>query len=184
MRVGPVELTRLGAKYRALAELRRAGAPDESDADRARLRAVAAEFPGALRELDTLPTDELDARAAALDVAAAGGAVAPWMLWLHAYHALMRAALRVKRASAGVGVNRPRGMPARGGLSEQALAELAAEAGLPLDERFVADVLAPPHGRLNVVVFARLGALFGERPRAIWDTLFPPRAGRRDYRGD
>ena len=74
-------------------ELRRLGAPDAEAEDRARLRALANEFPGALRELDTLPTDEIVRRATALE----SGAHEPWMDWLGDFHDLMRIALEVKR---------------------------------------------------------------------------------------
>src|SRR4051812_9379411 len=74
-------------------ELRRLGAPDELASDRARLRALANEFPGALRELDPLPTDEIARRAAALE----SGARESWMDWLGDFHDLMRVALEVKR---------------------------------------------------------------------------------------
>lgn len=46
----------LARKYRALLALRAAGEPARA------LRTLAAEFPGALRELDELPTAELERR--------------------------------------------------------------------------------------------------------------------------
>lgn len=150
----------LARKYRTLATLRRAGAPDELAGDRAKLRAVAAEFPGALRELDTLPTEEIDRRAEAL----ASGASEPWMDWLCDFHAVMRTALGVKRA-----------------LPDQAAALQAARAD-GLDAGFVAAVEAPPHGRIMVVVFDRLAEMHGVPSKQIWDTLFPPRKGERGYR--
>lgn len=132
-------------------ELRAAAAHgDDADA-RAQLRAFAAEWPGALRELDTLPTDEIARRARAC----ADGDDEPWMAWMARYHALMRAALAIRRGD---------------------------DAG-DIDDEFARAVRQPRHGRLNVVVFARLASEFGVDARAIWDALFP-RRGRapRRYR--
>jgi hypothetical protein len=180
--IGPLELGALARKYRVMGELRRAlpahavagvedePLPDETPEQKGELRQFAAEFPGALRELDTLASDEIDRRRAALEHAAAGGAVEPWMEWMHAYHALMRAALAVKRALA------------RGPLDDAARARLAA-AGSPVDDAFLDAVAAPPHGRLNVVVFSRLATQFSTPASEIWDALYPRRAGERPYRG-
>jgi hypothetical protein len=198
--IDAVELAALARKYRVMAELRRtlpahpiadgeppagtarsfadqraANALDETPEQKGALRDLAAEFPGALRELDTLGSDEIERRRAALDAAAAGGAVAPWMAWMHGYHALMRAALAIKRRLA-----------AGRTLDEHARAEIAAQSGAAVDDDLVRAVAAPPHGRLNVVVFERLGALHGEPAKKIWDALYPPRApesGGRGYRG-
>jgi len=150
----------LARKYRAMAELRRAGAPDERAEDRARLRALAEEFPGALRELDTLATDEIDRRAEACEREDA----APWIEWMAAYHATMRAALKLRRD----------------GANPQTIAR---ECGVPVDDAFVASVANPPHGRLMAAVFDRLAAQLGVERKLLWDTLFPPRKGERGYRG-
>ena len=118
---------------------------------RAELRAFAAEWPGALKELDTLPTDEIEQRVQLC----AEGADEPWMAWSLRYHELMRAALALRRG----------------------------ERATLVDEEFGRAVERPPHGRLNVVVFAALAREFDVTAREIWDALFP-RRGRapRDYR--
>jgi hypothetical protein len=36
-------------------------------------------------------------------------------------------------------------------------------------------VAHPPHGRLNRVVFERLGQMFGVSADVIWEALFPAR---------
>ena len=156
---GRINRAGLGRKYRAMAELRRLGAPDERAEDRARLRALAEEFPGALRELDTLSTEEIDRRAEACE----RGEPAPWMDWMAAYHATMRAALELRRSS-----------------SDPAAVEKLT--GVRIDAAFLAEVADPPHGRLMVAVFDRLAAQFGVERKAIWDALFPPRKGERGYR--
>jgi hypothetical protein len=147
------ELLALARKYQVMSELRAAGAGDETPEDRAALKALAAEFPGALRELDTLATDEIARRAQALEGAAESGQPEAWMQWMHAYHRLMRDALRVRR----------------GHVSE-------------IDARFAEAVHAPPSGRIMLAVFHRLGELYGESPKKLWDALFPPRKGDRGYR--
>ena len=121
------------------------------------LRAFAAAWPGALKELDTLATDEIERRARAC----AAGEAEPWMAWSLRYHELMRAALAIRRGDG------PAGDEAR-----------------PLvDDAFLRAVKRPRHGRLNVVVFAELAREFDVAAREIWDALFPAR-GRapRDYR--
>src|SRR5436305_1862365 len=102
------QLARLGAKYRILAELRarreelqRGGAtafpPEEGSRRRSAFRALAAEFPGSLRELDVTSAVALQARCAAIEAALAGGPEEPWMEVAAAYHRTLREALAVKR---------------------------------------------------------------------------------------
>ena len=167
MRLAPHALSHLARKYRAMAELRAIHITDEKPEDRARLRADRREFPGALRELDSLPTDEIDRRACALEQAAAGLPPEAWMVWMCHYHALMRAALLLR---------------ARRGDSPTRLAEIAEETGAPVDDAFAAQVAAPPHGRLMAAVFDRLALELGAPARLLWDTLFPSRRGPRAYR--
>jgi hypothetical protein len=83
----------LARKYTALARLRTRRDGGGRAATRDELRALAAEFPGALRELDTLGPAEISRRAAACAAAAAGGAEEPWMAWIAAYHDLVAEAL-------------------------------------------------------------------------------------------
>jgi hypothetical protein len=130
-------------------ELRAAKTPATAE-----LRAFAAEWPGALKELDTLPTEEIARR---VQLCVEGGGE-PWMAWSLRYHELMRAAFAVRRGEAGVAV-------------------------AAVDEAFARLVKRPPHGRINVVVFAALAREFDVTAREIWDALFPPRGrARRDYR--
>lgn len=161
----------LRRKYALLVELREGRRPGERDT----LRALAAEFPGALRELDALSLDALQARRAAVDASPPP----PWVTWFAAYHGLMRVTLALKRA-----------MPARREMEDSQVAPLAAAAsgawGAALDEAFVRAVQRPPRGRLGPLVFEVLGARFGEPPAVIWQALFPtaradrfePHAGR------
>jgi hypothetical protein len=101
-------LDTLASKYRSLVALRARRDEGGAPATRDELRALAAQFPGCLRELDTLGRDELARRAAATaDVAAGAGATEPWMEWIAGYHALMTEALAAR--ARGEDVDAPEG---------------------------------------------------------------------------
>jgi hypothetical protein len=72
-------------------------ASNDGLADRPAMRALAEEFPGALRELDLLGSPELERR---VSVLARAEADEPWIAWILCYHDLMRAALARKLAAA------------------------------------------------------------------------------------
>jgi hypothetical protein len=150
---GVDELRALARKYQALEGLRArrdAGGSGGGGQVAIQLRALAAEFPGCLRELDTLGLAELARRAQAVEVAARGGARESWMAWIWGYHQLMRAALAVRRGE-------------------------RAQDGDGADEAFAAEVLAPPEGRVGIVVLRRLAAAHGRPAREIAAALFPVR---------
>jgi hypothetical protein len=66
------------------------------------LRSLARQFPGALRELDRLPLERIEARLRAVQrVLAEAGEPEAWMQIQVSYHGYMRAALRVKRWARG-----------------------------------------------------------------------------------
>jgi hypothetical protein len=166
------ELLALLRKYETIAELRRDRARGGPVAERATLRALAREFPGALRELDTVTFEQIDQRTRALAEASQGGAVEPWMAWMVAYHATMRAALVVKARLA-------RSRQLSDEVIRSARDDASSRSGVVLDDAFVRTVASPPQGRLNVAVFERLGQKFGVLPDEIWQALFPARrAGR------
>ena len=127
-----------------------------------------ASFPGALRELDTVTLEDIDARVKALTEAVQGGPLAAWMRWMVAYHATMRAALLVKARLA-------RSRVLSDELARRAAEEASRVSGVEVDDTFVHTVARPPRGRLNVVVFERLGQKFGVAPDEIWEALFPAR---------
>jgi hypothetical protein len=111
---------------------------------RASLRALAAEWPGALRELDTLPTDEIERR---LDACAAG-ADEPWMAWMLRYHELMRAALAIRRGerpAVDEAFARAVRRPQHGRLNVVVFAALGRELGVAPRQAW--DTLFPPRGR-------------------------------------
>ena len=120
-------------------------------ATRDELRVLAAEFPGCLRELDTLGASELARRALACAGAAEDAQAAePWMAWIDGYHALMRQAFAARD-------RRARGM------SEESA------------DDFERDILSPPGGRMGVVVLRALSARFGVPAVTIAAALFPVR---------
>lgn len=138
----------LARKYGRLVELRSRRDGAGPPASRDDLRALAAEFPGSLRELDTLGETELRRRAAACSSAADGGRVEPWMAWVDRFHELMRQALAAR---------------ARGGEGQDAFERAA---------------LSPPEGRMLPLVLAQVAREFGEGADAVTAKLFPPRRPR------
>jgi len=143
-------LKALAAKYQRLTALRARRDGDGAPATRDELRALAAEFPGCLRELDTLGPAELHRRTSACAAVAAGAAPEPWMAWIDGYHTLMRRALDA------------RGARLRGELPH---------AG----DDFAQAVLTPPGGRMGVVILRALALRFGIPAATIAATLFPVR---------
>jgi len=176
------ELTSLARKYDALADLRDRRQRGGGVAPRAELALLAREFPGALRELDTVPRAEIERRRVSLRQTLAGDPPAPWMTWMIAYHATMRAALFIKaRLARSRDLDRDRttesALPPE--IAGQLAAEAARHSGLPIDGPFVEAVARPPARRVNAAVFERLGRELGVSAEEMWQTLFPARrAGR------
>jgi hypothetical protein len=149
MSAGAVDAAALARKYATLVELRRRRDAGGDAAGGGALRALAAEFPGCLRELDTLGLPELERRARAATATCDGAPVEPWMAWIDGYHALMRTALALRN-------------PARAPTVQA-------------DTTFAAAVRAPPEGRVGIVVLRTLAARFGVPAKEIAATLFPAR---------
>jgi hypothetical protein len=83
------------AKYDEIARLRRGDADGSIVDPRPAMRALAARFPGALRELDRLTMAEIERRLAHLrDVKRAVTDEAPWVALVARFHRLMRDELR------------------------------------------------------------------------------------------
>ena len=133
---------------------------------RARMRDLAARFPGSLRELDLLPLEHLHARLAAVAAALQDGASEPWMAALSRYHEGMRRALSLRRevpertlqaARAWLHQHAPEGVEAQG--SARALGAIDPVLGAalpPLDDGDLETLLRPPGGRLHHAVMAWL----------------------------
>ncbi len=162
------DLLALARKYRALSELRRAQYRMTFADVRAPLRELSREFPGSLRELDTLPLEEIEKKSELLESAARGAALEPWMQWMHAYHLTMRAALAVKQRLAG------RRAPSDA-LAFEIAGAVSREVGYRCDLEFVVAVARPPQGRINPIVLRRLALMFDAEPEALGRALFPAR---------
>ncbi len=145
----PERAAALARKYDRLVQLRSRRDADGPPASREELRALAAEFPGSLRELDTLGDAELRRRAAACAAAAAGATPEPWMPWIDRFHQLMRQALAAR---------------AKGGQGESDFERAA---------------LSPPEGRMLPLVLAEVAREFGHPAEGVRATLFPSRRAKR-----
>jgi hypothetical protein len=160
----------LRTKYRMIRELRSAAAV-ESVAPRAKLAALARAFPGALRELDQLPMEHLEARLLAIERALDDGSEPePWMRLQAGYHGFMRAVLRIRRLS--------RGRPFEIVDAERELQAVAYQpaADEPPIQRFDLAALRvirrPPGGRLNPWVFNEVARDHGVSPELVQRALF------------
>lgn len=170
-RVSDAAIAVLRDKYLELQRLRVEHDAGESEDPRPRMRALSARFPGALRELDELPMEQIEQRLATLHAVLEHAQPAPeWIGLQLAYHGWMRAALCVKRIAAG-----------RDAVSADAvLAELAAsyrsdphEPSIDaIDRAAIVSILDPVDGRLNPWVYARVAREYGVEPEAVSRALF------------
>lgn len=157
------EYSALARKYRTLLALRHERERTGEVAERAILRALSNEFPGALRELDRMPLDEIERRASALEAASTTDGGEPWMHWLAAYHALVRAALFVK--SRGKACSADEGEVARAA---------SAHASIEVSAAFVREMRAPRGGRVSEAVLYELSARFAAPRQQIEDVVKAP----------
>lgn len=134
------------------------------------MRALAARFPGALREIDLLPDALLDARIAELEAVCGAGSPPPrWACAVADYHAWMRIALTLRR-EAGPGRDRARAIR-----WIETLYRPAADEPPPDEVRAVLHpVLHPPEGRLNRWIFTYLAPRHGLSPGELESEIFPP----------
>lgn len=160
----------LRGKYQRMLEMRRLNDSGVEHDARGLMRELAAEFPGALREIDVLPLATIEERLRALDdVILRGGDVALWMRCVADYHAMLRAALRIKRLA----------LPRHDLVA--ALAGLAGayvpRAGEPRIEEFdtvmLGAVLNPTAGRLNPWLYRLLEQRHGIPTGELDRLLFP-----------
>ncbi|MDB4971461.1 MAG: hypothetical protein JWN44_7150 [Myxococcales bacterium] len=133
-------------KYRQMRELRRQAARDADAEGRAVLRAFAAAWPGGLKELDTLPGDEIERRLEACET----GDDAPWMAWMARYHELARAALAIRRgevdqAAVDAAFVQAVKKPNHGRINVAVFAQLGREFGA--EPGAIWDALFPPRGK-------------------------------------
>ncbi|HVJ94601.1 MAG TPA: hypothetical protein VM580_32670 [Labilithrix sp.] len=177
------ELRALRDKYERMLSLRTAHARADEDADfvepdpRPEMAKLAAEYPGALREIDTLPLGVITGRIAALAAAEAAPVQAqPWMLAQILFHRYARGALSAKRWLAGRKIVTPHLRDS----FERAAKTMphGAEAAL-----FVSDLDAianPPRGRLLDVVHAKVADALHTSAAVAKSLVFgPPRSSQR-----
>ena len=126
-------------KYSRMIALRASlGRGTPSHANRVLLRSLAAEYPGALRELEVLPTDHIESRLAVAR-AAESGLVPEWLIWTARYHARMRDLMVKRRAGA---------RSESGRMNVTAFRALAADFGVPIDviwQRLFPSITTRPH---------------------------------------
>jgi hypothetical protein len=158
-------------KYREIKRLRVEHARGDEQDPRPQLRVLAARFPGALRELDELPMDAIEARLALLNDVLARVQPAPsWIALQLGYHGWMRAALRIKLIARGRDSAHVDAVLAE---LPQRYAPSAFDPPLAsLDRAAVSAILEPLDGRLNPWVFARVAAAAGVEPDAVRRALF------------
>ncbi len=158
----------LREKYVEMRAMRIEDASGRGGDPRARMRALAARFPGALREIDELPLATIERRIEDLE-RVIDGAMAPprWARALAEYHGFMRVALAVRR-HAGRGRERGRALAwveqYRPGPDEPSAEAL--RAGLD-------HVLRPPNGRLSRWVLALLAERHGGSAAELEAEVFP-----------
>jgi hypothetical protein len=181
-------LERLRFKYAEMLSMRLAHDEGEEDAARARQRmaSLAAQFPGALREIDDLELAVIRDRIDRLDAVLRGeGEVERWMEAVGLFHALARGALHAKRWLAGRKTIDPATLTAYECEAAAAVdggpAPGTGDAANALAWRTeLARVAAPPRGRLMDLVFARLARALGTTENEARRLVFgPPRRSRR-----
>jgi len=151
-------------KYREMLEMRVA-TDAGGDAVPTRMRALASRFPGALRELERLPTEAIRLRVEELE----RGDRPEWARAQVVFHGWMRVALRIKR------VFRPKSDVNE--VLEWLAVEHRPSAGEPgleeLDSATIESILRPPGGRLSVWLRERIteerGLTFEVVPRRVCD---------------
>ena len=163
--VVPAWAAPLRDKYAEMLRLRR-GDRDGSIVDpRPAMAALAAAFPGALREIDRLTLDELTRREQHLGrVVASLEPPAPWAVAMAGYHRWLRAALAIKRW-----LGRQRAV------DDELLArferEAQGDAWLAWRDA-LAELARPPSGRLLPLVLARLAEETGCEVASLRELLF------------
>lgn len=170
------ELADLGAKYGRILALReaheraKAGLAREPD-PRAEMAAIAARWPGALRELDELPLDVVRARGEALALAARDpSCAAPWMTAQVVFHRWARGALAAKR---WLGKRRVVDAEVTAAFADAcARGEIAEDASMWIDA--LATLARPPRGRVLDAVWPAVAEALGVSEAEARAVVFGP----------
>jgi hypothetical protein len=181
-------LEQLRRKYGEMLSMRLAHESGEETETRAqqRMAELAAQFPGALREIDDLEMSIIRDRIARLDAALQGEReIELWMEAIGLFHSLARGALQAKRWLAG------RKSVSPDTVSDYCAEQLAStrpamngQPAIALEALAWADDLAriasPPRGRVMDLVFARIAQALGTtEPEARTLVFGTPRRSRR-----
>jgi hypothetical protein len=153
----------LHSKYVEIRRLRLEQEHGSAADPRPALTRLARDFPGALRELDALPFEVIEARLSELNRAVDDPVcVEPWMRAQVEYHALTRGALAAKRfLSEQTAIDESMGRD----LIRARFAERARDTDAPEELLAWADDLEsianPPSGKITAAVFTKLAARLG-----------------------
>jgi hypothetical protein len=170
--VSSAELAELKRKYEGMLRLRLRDAACPGGDPRLEMAALAALFPGSLRELDQLPLETIRARIEELSHCITGVGVAKsWMPACARFHRLMRGALAAKKWLGAQRAVHPELVRAfRESLNDLSCAE---DARLWTDD--LERVARPPRGKLTALVFERLAAELGVSPSQARAHVLAPR---------
>ena len=172
------DLRALRDKYEQMLRLRQLHARAKAEPDfvepdpRPSMVALARRYPGALREVDELPLDVIEARIAELALAEHDAErIASWMMAQAEFHRLARGALAVKRWLAG----RPPTAEIEAAFAAKlrAMPEGAREDAMEWEHDLHA-IAKPPRGRVMDLVYARLARTLGVDVSAARATVLPP----------
>jgi len=163
------DLEALRAKYEEMLRLRRLDEAGEPHDPPEAMATLASRFPGALRELDDLATDDIRARIDAIAAAVARGRADAWMDATLRYHAIARGAFAAKR---WLGKHKTIDAATRASFAA-AVATLphASDAAAWVDE--LDRIAHPPRGRVNDLVFERLARELGVDVDGARELVFP-----------
>jgi hypothetical protein len=172
VRASRVAIEDLRAKYAEMLTMRLEHAAGDEDvrAMRAKMSALAARFPGALREIDRLELHEIRRRITALDevLDERRDVIAPWMEALVQFHALARGALVAKRWLGG----RKRVDSKLQRQFAQSVPALAFPEDAGQWGNDLARLAEPPGGRWTTLVFRRVGETLGVSEREARQLVF------------
>ncbi len=153
----PVNLFDVQALREKYEEMLRLRLETDGSDPRRRMAELASRFPGALREIDELPLEAIEARIEALRAAEEGGEIFAWMKAIHLFHVLTRGALCAKR---WVGEREDKAAPTA--TAFDAACETLSWGGDAAAWRGDLDRIAhPPAGRVTALVYEKIAAQLG-----------------------
>jgi hypothetical protein len=170
--VADSDLSALRRKYQEIIRLREQALLEPTRDPRREMVALADEFPGALREADELPMEELHQRLGALTAAESGaGSIALWMTAMTRFHALTRGALCAKKWLAGRKTVDDRLVRA----FQDAMGTVGYAADAEAWRNDLARLASPPNGRVTELVFERMSTELGLTTEQVRLLVFAPR---------